>query len=96
MYYSFAPTKLNEQIHMAAVYQAMFAPILGLCWMLFFSILRLGRCQACPATPASSCPPLLQKPLNNSVRAEKAQEKQGAAPRAWPSSVASLGGKDSC
>ncbi|XP_046503829.1 calcium permeable stress-gated cation channel 1 isoform X1 [Equus quagga] len=42
MYYSFAPTKLNEQIHMAAVYQAMFAPILGLCWMLFFSILRLG------------------------------------------------------
>ncbi|KAM6202662.1 calcium permeable stress-gated cation channel 1 [Rhynchocyon petersi] len=42
MYYSFAPTKLNEQIHMAAVYQAVFAPILGLFWMLFFSILRLG------------------------------------------------------
>ncbi|XP_071069854.1 calcium permeable stress-gated cation channel 1 isoform X2 [Dasypus novemcinctus] len=42
MYYSYAPTKLNEQIHMAAIYQAIFAPLLGLFWMLFFSILRLG------------------------------------------------------
>ncbi|KAM7158692.1 calcium permeable stress-gated cation channel 1 isoform 1-T2 [Molossus nigricans] len=42
MYYSYAPTKLNEQIHMAAVNQAIFAPLLGLFWMLFFSILRLG------------------------------------------------------
>lgn len=42
MYYSYTPTKLNEQIHMAAVYQAIFAPLLGLFWMLFFSILRLG------------------------------------------------------
>ncbi|XP_066132700.1 calcium permeable stress-gated cation channel 1 isoform X1 [Saccopteryx bilineata] len=42
MYYSYAPTKLNEQIHMAAVNQAVFAPLLGLFWMLFFSFLRLG------------------------------------------------------
>ncbi|KFO24278.1 calcium permeable stress-gated cation channel 1 [Fukomys damarensis] len=42
MYYSYAPTKLNEQIHMAAVSQAIFAPLLGLFWMLFFSILRAG------------------------------------------------------
>ncbi|XP_006864852.1 PREDICTED: transmembrane protein 63C [Chrysochloris asiatica] len=42
MYYSYVPTKLNEQIHMAAVHQAIFAPLLGLLWMLFFSILRLG------------------------------------------------------
>uniref|UniRef100_A0A4W2GPN5 Transmembrane protein 63C n=1 Tax=Bos indicus x Bos taurus TaxID=30522 RepID=A0A4W2GPN5_BOBOX len=42
MYYSYAPTKLNEQIHMAAIHQAIFAPLLGLVWMLFFSILRLG------------------------------------------------------
>ncbi|XP_076979288.1 osmosensitive cation channel TMEM63C isoform X2 [Tamandua tetradactyla] len=42
MYYSYAPTKLSEQIHMAAIYQAIFAPLLGLFWMLFFSILRLG------------------------------------------------------
>ena len=44
MYYSYAPTKLNAQIHMAAVYQAIFAPLLGLFWMLFFSILRVGGC----------------------------------------------------
>ncbi|XP_054547899.1 calcium permeable stress-gated cation channel 1 isoform X2 [Talpa occidentalis] len=42
MYYSYAPTKLNEQIHMAAVSQAIFAPLLSLFWMLFFSVLRLG------------------------------------------------------
>lgn len=60
MYYSFAPTKLNEQIHMAAVNQAMFAPLLGLFWMLFFSILRLGRYQA--TWPSHLClPPLLHK-----------------------------------
>ncbi|KAM9092163.1 calcium permeable stress-gated cation channel 1 [Megaptera novaeangliae] len=46
MYYSYAPTKLNEQIHMAAVHQAVFAPLLGLFWMLFFSILRLGPLHA--------------------------------------------------
>lgn len=60
MYYSYAPTKLNGQIHMAAVKQAIFAPLLGLFWMLFFSILRLGRPRpaghppsACPAAPSS-------------------------------------------
>uniref|UniRef100_A0A8C2NRD0 Transmembrane protein 63C n=1 Tax=Capra hircus TaxID=9925 RepID=A0A8C2NRD0_CAPHI len=46
MYYSYAPTKLNEQIHMAAIHQAIFAPLLGLVWMLFFSVLRLGTCRA--------------------------------------------------
>ncbi|XP_062037227.1 calcium permeable stress-gated cation channel 1 isoform X1 [Lepus europaeus] len=46
MYYSYAPTKLNEQIHMAAVHQAIFAPLLCLFWMLFFSILRLGSLHA--------------------------------------------------
>ncbi|XP_054987300.1 calcium permeable stress-gated cation channel 1 isoform X2 [Sorex araneus] len=42
MYYTYVPTKLNEQIHKAAVKQAIVAPILGIFWMLFFSILRLG------------------------------------------------------
>ncbi|XP_040081943.1 calcium permeable stress-gated cation channel 1 isoform X1 [Oryx dammah] len=42
MYYSYAPTKLNEQIHTAAIHQAIFTPLLGLVWMLFFSVLRLG------------------------------------------------------
>lgn len=62
MYYSYAPTKLNEQIHMAAVYQAIFAPLLGLFWMLFFSILRLGRYQACRAVPPPPAPHCCRKP----------------------------------
>ena len=57
MYYSYAPTKLNEQIHMAAIHQAIFAPVLGLVWMLFFSVLRLGMCRAPrPGPPTSVCP----------------------------------------
>lgn len=51
MYYSYAPTKLNAQIHMAAVYQAIFAPLLGVFWMLFFSILRVGGYPACSLVP---------------------------------------------
>lgn len=58
MYYSYAPTKLNEQIHMAAIHQAIFAPLLGLVWMLFFSVLRLGTCRAPhPGHPTSVCSP---------------------------------------
>lgn len=65
MYYSYAPTKLNEQIHMAAVNQAVFAPLLGLFWMLFFSVVRLGRYR--PARPSRLCPPaLLRKFLRHS------------------------------
>lgn len=56
MYYSYAPTKLNEQIHVAAVHQAVFAPLLGLLWMLFFSILRLGRYPARPSIPPLPVP----------------------------------------
>lgn len=56
MYYSYVPTKLNEQIHMAAVNQAIFAPLLGLFWMLFFSFLRLGQYQAYPAPPPPPAP----------------------------------------
>lgn len=66
MYYSYAPTKLNAQIHMAAVYQAIFAPLLGLFWMLFFSILRVGGCPACSLVSLlpSLCPVSpLRRPL---------------------------------
>lgn len=55
MYYTYFPTKLNEQIHKAAVTQAIVAPILGLFWMLFFSILRLGKSRATsPSGPLPS------------------------------------------
>lgn len=61
MYYSYAPTKLNEQI-LAAIHQAIFAPLLGLVWMLFFSVLRLGMCRAgLPAFPPL-VPPSLHCP----------------------------------
>lgn len=71
MYYSYAPTKLNGQIHMAAVKQAIFAPLLGLFWMLFFSILRLGmpRPAGHPPLPA----PLLHQPLHSSSAKAESQ-----------------------
>lgn len=86
MYYSYAPTKLNEQIHMAAVYQAIFAPLLGLFWMLFFSILRLGGYQA--NGPSRPCPPpaAAEGPQQHlcSRQAEKAGEEQGLLTAAAP------------
>lgn len=48
--------KLNEQIHMAAIHQAIFAPALGLVWMPSFRAPRLGTCRA-PGLPAF--PPLV-------------------------------------
>lgn len=81
MYYSYAPTKLNEQIHMTAVYQAIFAPLLGLFWMLFFSVLRLGGYQAhrpsCPRPlPASAGGP---RQHLCSGQAEKARDEQACS-----------------
>ncbi|KAM6459324.1 CSC1-like protein 1 isoform 1-T5 [Liasis olivaceus] len=42
LYYEFLPAKLEKQIHIAAVSQALAAPILCLFWLFFFSFLRLG------------------------------------------------------
>lgn len=42
MYYAYVPTKLSQRIHRAAINQVMVAPILGMFWLLFFSVLRLG------------------------------------------------------
>ncbi|XP_062980198.1 CSC1-like protein 1 [Elgaria multicarinata webbii] len=42
LYYAFLPAKLEKQIHLAAVNQALAAPILCLFWLFFFSFLRLG------------------------------------------------------
>ncbi|KAM3853875.1 CSC1-like protein 1 isoform 5-T5 [Vipera latastei] len=41
LYYAYLPTKLEKQIHIAAVSQALAAPILCLFWLFFFSFLRL-------------------------------------------------------
>lgn len=45
IYYVYIPTKLSQRIHIAAVSQVVAAPILCLFWLLFFSILRLGKQQ---------------------------------------------------
>uniref|UniRef100_A0A3P9P265 Transmembrane protein 63C n=1 Tax=Poecilia reticulata TaxID=8081 RepID=A0A3P9P265_POERE len=42
IYYAYVPTKLNQKIHRAATSQVIVAPILGMFWLLFFSVLRLG------------------------------------------------------
>lgn len=43
IYYVYIPTKLNQRLHVAAISQVVVAPILCMFWLLFFSILRLGR-----------------------------------------------------
>jgi len=43
IYYAYIPTKLSQQIHSAAISQVVVAPILCMFWLLFFSVLRLGR-----------------------------------------------------
>ncbi|KAH0622651.1 hypothetical protein JD844_025139 [Phrynosoma platyrhinos] len=42
LYYAFLPAKLEKALHVAAVNQALTAPILCLFWLYFFSFLRLG------------------------------------------------------
>lgn len=43
IYYAYVPTKLNQRIHRAAISQVIVAPILCMFWLLFFSMLRLGK-----------------------------------------------------
>lgn len=43
IYYVYIPTKLSQRIHTAAVSQVVAAPILCIFWLLFFSVIRLGR-----------------------------------------------------
>lgn len=99
MYYSYAPTKLNEQIHMAAIHQAIFAPLLGLVWMLFFSVLRLGTCRA----PLASRPSRLLFPHRSIaphqrflLKQTKPREEQGVPCGARPRSAPSVGPAGSC
>ncbi|XP_067848254.1 calcium permeable stress-gated cation channel 1 isoform X2 [Heptranchias perlo] len=45
IYYACLPAKLNHRLHSAAISQVIFAPILCMFWLLFFSVLRLGPVQ---------------------------------------------------
>ncbi|XP_028253024.1 CSC1-like protein 1 [Parambassis ranga] len=42
MYFAYLPARLNRQVHLAAVSQALAAPIICLIWLYFFSVLRAG------------------------------------------------------
>lgn len=55
IYYVYIPTKLNQRLHVAAISQVVVAPILCMFWLLFFSVLRLGReSLGLPTTTAES------------------------------------------
>lgn len=42
LYFAYLPTRLDPQVHLAAVNQALAAPIICLIWLYFFSVLRTG------------------------------------------------------
>ncbi|XP_061668823.1 CSC1-like protein 1 [Syngnathoides biaculeatus] len=42
LYFAYLPTRLNCQVHLKAVNQALAAPIICLIWLYFFSVLRTG------------------------------------------------------
>ncbi|KAM9704325.1 CSC1-like protein 1 [Menidia menidia] len=42
LYFAYLPTRLDRQVHLAAVNQALAAPIICLIWLYFFSVLRAG------------------------------------------------------
>nr|XP_020479331.1 CSC1-like protein 1 [Monopterus albus]XP_020479332.1 CSC1-like protein 1 [Monopterus albus] len=42
LYFAYLPTRLDRQVHLEAVNQALAAPIICLIWLYFFSVLRTG------------------------------------------------------
>ncbi|XP_033503911.1 CSC1-like protein 1 [Epinephelus lanceolatus] len=42
LYFAYLPARLDRQVHLGAVNQAMAAPIICLIWLYFFSVLRSG------------------------------------------------------
>ncbi|XP_034018309.1 CSC1-like protein 1 [Thalassophryne amazonica] len=42
LYFAYLPARLDRQVHLGAVNQAMAAPIICLIWLYFFSVLRTG------------------------------------------------------
>lgn len=43
LYFAYLPARLDRQVHLAAVNQALAAPIICLIWLYFFSVLRTGK-----------------------------------------------------
>ncbi|XP_056261070.1 CSC1-like protein 1 isoform X2 [Seriola aureovittata] len=42
MYFAYLPARIDRQVHLGAVNQALAAPIICLIWLYFFSVLRTG------------------------------------------------------
>nr|XP_057913393.1 CSC1-like protein 1 [Doryrhamphus excisus] len=42
LYFTYLPTRIDRQVHLKAVNQALAAPIICLIWLYFFSVLRTG------------------------------------------------------
>uniref|UniRef100_A0AAY4DJA4 Transmembrane protein 63A n=1 Tax=Denticeps clupeoides TaxID=299321 RepID=A0AAY4DJA4_9TELE len=42
LYFTYLPSRLDRQVHLGAVNQALAAPIICLLWLFFFSVLRMG------------------------------------------------------
>uniref|UniRef100_A0A673CEC8 CSC1-like protein 1 n=1 Tax=Sphaeramia orbicularis TaxID=375764 RepID=A0A673CEC8_9TELE len=42
LYFAYLPARLDRQVHMGAVNQALAAPLICLIWLYFFSVLRTG------------------------------------------------------
>lgn len=55
LYFAYLPARLDRQVHLGAVNQALAAPIICLFWLFFFSVLRAGKVpsisQPHPPTP---------------------------------------------
>lgn len=43
LYFAYLPARLDRQVHLGAVNQALAAPIICLFWLFFFSVLRTGK-----------------------------------------------------
>ncbi len=43
LYFAYLPARLDRQVHLGAVNQALAAPIICLIWLYFFSVLRTGK-----------------------------------------------------
>lgn len=43
MYFAYLPARIKRHVHLAAVNQALAAPIICLIWLYFFSVLRIGK-----------------------------------------------------
>lgn len=88
LYFAYLPAKLEKRIHVAAVNQALAAPILCLFWLCFFSFLRLGEGPFCPGRAAGrgqeAAPGLTVPPSHQPVTSLTLVSHQNTVPGVGP------------